>query len=142
MLAQSVLMSLVLVSGPFGLGIVAFPMGPFVGVVLMSIGALVGIAGTIRLGTNRTAYPLPRTNARLVQDGIYGFIRHPLYTCLMLLSFGWAIWWGSLPCCLVSLAMTLLLRFKATLEERHLRRLFPEYKEYQARVPAFFPRLG
>lgn len=139
---QNVMMGLVLLSGPISPGSAVLPMASFLGALLIGTGALVGIAGTRHLGTNRTPYPLPRPHAKLIQDGIYGYVRHPLYTSLMLLGFGWATWWGSLACWLIALAMTLHLRFKATLEERHLRLLFPDYQDYQARVPAFFPRVG
>ena len=66
-----------------------------VGSVLFGIGGWVGIAGVRALGRNRTPYPQPLENAALVQSGIYARVRHPLYSSLMFVSFGWALGWGS-----------------------------------------------
>jgi len=112
------------------------------GAVLMLLGAWAGIAGAVTLGRNRTAYPVPKAGAQLVQHGIYARIRHPLYTSLMLLGFGWALWWGSLPALAFAVALTAQLRFKAVFEERQLLQAFPEYAEYSRRVPRFIPRPG
>lgn len=108
---------------------------------LFLLGAGVGIAGAWTLGRNRTAYPMPKANAELIQHGIYGYIRHPLYTCLILLGLGWALAWQSTAALLTTGLMTLQLRFKAKFEERHLEHRFPEYAAYRQRVPAFIPRL-
>lgn len=61
------------------------------GALLFILGGYFGIAGVIVLGGNRTAYPRPRAGSELVQRGIYARVRHPLYTSLMLASFGWAL---------------------------------------------------
>ena len=112
-----------------------------VGCVLLGIGGWVGIAGAHALGRNRTPYPTPLENSTLVQHGIYGFVRHPLYTSLFFASAGWALLWGSWLALGAAGALTLLLYAKAIREERWLRERYPEYREYERRVKRFLPGL-
>ena len=111
-----------------------------IGAILFVIGGVVGIVGTLKLGDNRTPYPTPVAEVKLVRDGIYGYIRHPLYTCLIVLGFAWATIWMSGATLLFSVLLSLFLFAKARLEEQKLVVLFPGYREYQLSVPPFFPR--
>jgi len=110
-----------------------------VGAALFAIGASIGIAGARALGRNRTAFPAPLEHSTLVQTGVYRFVRHPLYTSLMLLSFGWGLMWRSIPALVVALLLTALFTAKARREETWLRRKFPEYDDYAKRVRRFIP---
>ena len=62
-----------------------------VGLVLFGVGGWLGIAGVRALGRNRTASPQPLEDSTLVQHGVYGVVRHPLYSSLMFVSVGWAM---------------------------------------------------
>ncbi len=112
------------------------------GAVLFVVGGYFGIAGVLVLGKNRTPFPQPRDGSELVQHGIYARVRHPLYTSVMLASFGWALIWQSSPSFLVALALISFFRAKAQNEERWLCEKFPGYTDYARRVPRFIPRLG
>ena len=139
-LGQSVLMLANLALGPLVRG----PWGNFavfvVGWGLCGVGAVVGIAGALALGRNRTIFPRPRADAVLIRSGIYARIRHPLYTSVILLALGWSLLWHSGPALLVAAGLVVCLQAKARREERWLRQKFPEYAEYQRRVPRFLPR--
>lgn len=111
------------------------------GLVLLLVSGVFGIAGVMVLGRNTTPFPQPRDGAHLVQSGIYGVVRHPLYTSAMLASLGWALAWGSWFSLLPALALIPFFHAKARREERWLRDKFPEYAAYARRVPRFIPRL-
>jgi protein-S-isoprenylcysteine O-methyltransferase Ste14 len=116
--------------------------GVFVGgAVFLATGAVFGIAGVAALGRNRTPYPKPREQSELVQRGIYAYVRHPLYTSVMLVSMGCAMIWQSGPAVVAALALIPFLNAKARHEERRLRQKYPGYADYQMRVPRFLPRL-
>lgn len=140
MLAQFALMLAV-----GGLAVMFPGRGGAVGLVagggLLLLGAGFGVAGAVALGRNRTPFPCPREGSQLVRRGIYAWVRHPLYTSVILLGLGWAWVWHSA----VSLGAALLLipffRAKARREERWLSARFPEYETYRREVPAFLPRL-
>ena len=109
------------------------------GALLLVIAAGCGLAGTVSLGRNLTPFPKPSAGARLVQTGIYGLMRHPLYTAVCCGSLGWALMSRSWPALLAALALAPLLDAKARREERWLRQQFPEYSEYEQRVRRFVP---
>ena len=112
------------------------------GFALFAIGGYFGIAGVIALGKNRTPFPQPRSGSMLVQHGIYARVRHPLYTSVMLATFGWALIWQSLVSFVAGLALIPFFHAKARREETILRQTFSGYADYARRVPRFLPRLG
>lgn len=109
------------------------------GIVLFAFGGWLGVAGVRALGRNRTPYPRPLEDSTLVQHGVYGLVRHPLYSSLIFVSAGWALLWASGAALLVSLALAILLDAKARREERWLREKFPEYAAYAGRVRRLLP---
>ena len=141
MLAQSVLMLAVVGGGWVDPGAFEGAWRPWVAGALIAAGATSGLAGVAVLGRNRTIFPRPQAGSRLVRHGVYRWIRHPLYTSVMTLSFGWAVARGSGFTLACAAALTVLLRCKAAREERWLREQFPEYAEYARRVARFIPGL-
>jgi protein-S-isoprenylcysteine O-methyltransferase Ste14 len=111
------------------------------GAGLLLIASSCGLAGTVSLGRNLTPFPRPSAGSRLVRTGIYGLIRHPLYTAVCCGSLGWALVWGSWPALLASLVLAPLLDGKARREEYWLRQQFPEYSSYEQQVRRFVPWL-
>ena len=78
---------------------------------------------------------------QLVRHGPYRFVRHPIYTALLLIFPGAELALGSW---LVVLAVPLfwLLSWQAGREEALLRRSFREYNEYAQSLGRFFPKIG
>ncbi len=81
---------------------------------------------------------------RLVTDGPFGRVRHPLYLAmgLLLLSpvIGLSSWLGAATALPLFACGTYL---RARAEEKVLEQAFgPEFEEYRRRVPAFIPRMG
>jgi protein-S-isoprenylcysteine O-methyltransferase Ste14 len=109
------------------------------GVILLLIASGCGLAGTISLGRNLTPFPKPSASGSLVQTGIYGFIRHPLYTAVFCGLVGWALVWQSWPALLAGLVLAPFFDAKARREERWLRQQFPEYAGYEQQVRRFIP---
>ena len=103
------------------------------------IASCCGVAGTVALGRNLNPFPKPSTHTQLVQGGIYGLMRHPLYTGVFCASAGWALVWESWPALLATLALALFFDVKARREERWLRQQFTEYASYEKRVRRFVP---
>jgi len=113
----------------------------FLGWFLLAVAAGCSLAGAVSLGRTLTPFPRPSARTRLVQSGIYGLIRHPLYTAVFCGSVGWALVWRSWPALLAALALAPLFDAKARREERWLRQQFPEYSSYEQRVRRFVPWL-
>ena len=138
---QSILMLSVIALGVFFHGQWHSALGMFGGGVLFALGGAVGVAGVRALGKNRTAFPKPVEDATLVQHGVYGLVRHPLYCSVILVSFGWGLLWQSGPAVWVAAIIALFLNAKASREERWLREKYPEYERYAARVRRLIPWL-
>jgi protein-S-isoprenylcysteine O-methyltransferase Ste14 len=104
-------------------------------------GALIGKAGFQALGDNLTPLPSPKQNASLVQSGIYRHVRHPIYSALILLSFGWSLLRNNATGLVFSAILASLLDRKATYEEELLSQRFSDYPSYRRRVAKFLPRI-
>ena len=78
--------------------------------------------------------------ARLVTDGLYRWVRHPLYTCgLLLLWLLPTMTWNLLA---LAAGLTVYILVGIYFEERKLLREFgPAYAEYRRRTPALVPFL-
>ena len=99
------------------------------------------VAGVSRLRRNLTPYPAPLPDAKLVTDGIYGLMRHPLYVAVMLFALAWTFWWRSVAALAFLPGLFLFMYAKARREEKWLREKFPEYAAYVKRVKRFLPGL-
>ena len=137
--AQAILMLAVVVLGVAAPGDWTRPWLSAIGVVLFLIGGAVGVVGLRALGVNRTPFPMPGQGSRLVRDGIYSRVRHPLYTSVMLASLGWGLLWESAPAAVMALALIPFFDAKARREERWLRARYADYAAYESRVRRFIP---
>jgi protein-S-isoprenylcysteine O-methyltransferase Ste14 len=109
------------------------------GLVFLIASAYCGIAGVAALGQKLTPFPKPSAKTQFVQRGIYGLVRHPLYTSVLCGALGWSLIRQSWPALAVSLVLAVFLDAKARREECWLREQFPEYAKYQQRVRRFLP---
>ena len=91
------------------------------------------------LGTKLDSVSQPAAQAELVQHGVYGLIRHPLYTAVFCAAAGWSLIRGSWLALAASLALAVFFDAKARREERWLRQQFPDYNHYARRVRRFIP---
>ncbi|MHB8203252.1 MAG: methyltransferase [Desulfomonilaceae bacterium] len=110
------------------------------------VGAIIGICGFgaaylayRELGRNFRVFAAPRRSGKLISTGIYSNVRHPMYTAVMFAFLGYIIYWGSLWCFPLWLAMTILYIVKAWKEEDVLKQRYPGYEDYQKRSWKFFP---
>jgi len=111
------------------------------GVALTLFGLALAAWGFLSLGDALTPYPRPLDGATLHRQGAYRFMRHPIYTGVLLGAFGWALWWLSAYGALCALALAGFIDRKARREEIWLREKYPEYADYERRVRKFIPGL-
>ncbi|GAA3452415.1 methyltransferase family protein [Dactylosporangium matsuzakiense] len=137
---QGVLLAaLVLVPGGRGL---TTPWWLVAGATAMIVAAsFLALAGALRLGAGLTASPLPSDVARLRTGGVYAYVRHPIYTALLLGGAGVVLLAARPARIWVWLALLVLLWSKTLLEERALTVRFPDYAAYVARTPRLVPDL-
>lgn len=79
---------------------------------------------------------------QLATQGVYGVVRHPQYTGIMLAVFGQVIHWPTVITLLLFPLIVLAYVRLASREESALTERFgEEYQAYRQRVPMLFPRL-
>jgi protein-S-isoprenylcysteine O-methyltransferase Ste14 len=97
------------------------------------------VKGLIDLGKNLTPLPYPKDDSTLVKTGIYGVVRHPLYSGLIFAALGWTIFQLSASHFLGTMILFIFLDLKARQEERWLKQKYPEYIEYCSQVKKLIP---
>jgi protein-S-isoprenylcysteine O-methyltransferase Ste14 len=85
--------------------------------------------------------PQPRAGGQLVQHGPYRWIRHPMYSALLLAGVAAARGAGDVETWLVLAALAVVLVIKANVEERELTERYPAYRAYQRHTRRFMPGL-
>ena len=112
-----------------------------VGLALMLAGAMLSGRGLIDLGRNLTPLPHPRDDAQLVESGVYGRVRHPMYGGLVLTAFGWALVSASLLTLFLAFGLGAFFVLKSHREETWLIERYPGYRGYMSRTRRLIPWL-
>ena len=116
------------------------PIGLTVACTVATVAGLaVMVIGATGLGRGLTATPLPNAHARLRTGGLYRFVRHPIYSGLLLTMASITVASGSSFRFLTLGVLVLLLTVKARWEEKRLTQRFEGYANYAARTPRFIP---
>jgi protein-S-isoprenylcysteine O-methyltransferase Ste14 len=112
----------------------------FVGVGLLAVGLAFTVWARVHLGRNWSGTVTVKQNHELVRDGPYRYVRHPIYTGLLLAFVGCAIardeWRGILAIAIIYAGFWRKLK----LEERWMTEQFGDaYLRSVAEVPALIP---
>lgn len=113
---------------------------PEIGVAMTYIGAALAIWARIAIGSNWSARVMVKEGHELVRSGPYAYVRHPIYTGLLLAIAGTALiigeWRGVVAVAIVAVAHSL----KAKREEAAMIAEFGEsYQQYRERTGFLFP---
>ena len=103
------------------------------------VGLVVMVIGAMGLGRGLTATPLPNAHAQLRTGGLYRYVRHPIYSGLLLTMTSITVASESVFRLLTLGVLVLLITVKARWEEERLTRRFEGYASYAARTPRFVP---
>jgi protein-S-isoprenylcysteine O-methyltransferase Ste14 len=113
----------------------------YIGLIFSILGFLIAVLSVLQLNKNLTVFPTPKTDSELITFGMYKFSRHPIYTGLILFTFGYAVFKVSLFKVLIALVLLLLFYFKTNYEEQKLLQKFSNYNDYKKKVNRFFPKI-
>jgi protein-S-isoprenylcysteine O-methyltransferase Ste14 len=113
-----------------------------IGAVICAFGLFVTIWARRTLAGNWSSDVTFKQGHELVKTGPYRFVRHPIYTGLLVMCLGTAVEVGKLRCWLAILPMVVAFWIKLKQEERLMLQHFPdEYPAYQKQVKALVPFL-
>jgi protein-S-isoprenylcysteine O-methyltransferase Ste14 len=110
-----------------------------VGQVLVLAGFVLMIVASLRLGRGLTATPVPAARGQLVTGGLYRYVRHPIYTGVLLVVAGLTLRSGSFVTLTVAAVTVVFFDRKARWEEAQLRERYPDYADYAAHTRRFVP---
>ncbi len=113
--------------------------GVVVGLLLGVIGAILVISGLLSLGQNLTAVPRPKENGSMVASGAYRVVRHPIYSGIIIGSFGWALLQNGLLTLVYAFILFFFFDIKSRREELWLFEKYDGYAQYQQQIKKLLP---
>jgi len=109
------------------------------GLLSAIFGATIIILALLQLNKNLSPFPTPKKNTALLQNGLFKYIRHPIYTGIILFFTGYSVYQNSFYKLAISMLILVLFYFKSNYEEQRLEQNFPDYKLYKSKTGKFFP---
>jgi protein-S-isoprenylcysteine O-methyltransferase Ste14 len=107
----------------------------YAGLILFAAGVALRTWAFVYLGRFFSVFLTIQEKHRLVTDNIYGYVRHPSYTGLLLRSLGWALVFRSILGLAANFALLCFLVRRIRHEERVLAGAFSDHlEEYQRRT--------
>ena len=101
--------------------------------ILVMLPALAALRGTIQIA------PEPKAGKQLVERGVYRYLRHPIYTGIILCAAGFFLRQPTLWVAVASAVVIVFLAVKVRFEEKLLQATYPGYAEYRRRAWGLFP---
>jgi len=112
------------------------------GVLLTALGVGVGVWARLSLGTNWSGMVTLKKDHELIRTGLYRWIRHPIYTGILVGFLGTELIKGQVRGLLGFVILLLSFYFKARREENFLRQEFGEgFDEHARHTGMFLPKL-
>jgi protein-S-isoprenylcysteine O-methyltransferase Ste14 len=110
-----------------------------IGFVIAVFGGMIITLALLQLNKNISPFPTPKKSSSLLQNGLYKYMRHPIYTGIILLFSGYSVYQNSVYKLLISLLLVILFYLKSNYEEQRLEQKFPDYRGYRSKTGRFFP---
>ncbi|MBK9985333.1 MAG: isoprenylcysteine carboxylmethyltransferase family protein [Saprospiraceae bacterium] len=111
----------------------------YISLILAIFGVLIMGLAILQLNKNLTPFPTPKEDGTLIQNGVYKFIRHPIYTGIILIAIGFGLFHQSLWEIFIGIVLWVLFYFKSSYEEKLLSKHFLNYTAYTKTTGRFFP---
>lgn len=112
----------------------------FISIIFLITGLGIAVVARRTLAGNWSNTTELKVGHELITTGIYGYVRHPIYTGLLLMMIGTVLFIGTTSMLLIFLTLLGLFWFNATQEEKLLTKHFPSaYPAYKQRVKAVIP---
>jgi protein-S-isoprenylcysteine O-methyltransferase Ste14 len=115
--------------------------GAIAGLALIIFGVGLVTAGILGLRQQLTAYPRPVPGGRLIEDGVFGLVRHPMYGGLVIAALGWGLVMASPMALAGALVLGVFFDLKSRREETWLAEQFAGYAAYRRRTRRLIPWL-
>lgn len=123
------------VPNPLPLPKLALQCTEFAGMLLIFAGILGRILATISIGGHK--------DMKIMKTELYSVCRNPLYFASFLMAIGIGLVSGRLDFTVIVMTGYLAIFYPMMRNEaRHLGKIFPDFADYEAKVPLFFPNFS
>ena len=113
-----------------------------IALLVYSLGVFINLQGRKNLGKNWGNNVVIYKNHTLVTNGVYRFVRHPLYASIIWMIYAVSVVYQNY---LVAILNTVIfipfMTYRAKQEEKELVKIFKEYESYRKSVGMFFPKI-
>jgi protein-S-isoprenylcysteine O-methyltransferase Ste14 len=110
-----------------------------VGLLLMVAGVGIALYSIQQHPGGPNISPEPKPSKPLVESGLYRYIRHPIYTGVLLTVLGITLAHGHPALLLIWILFVIFFTYKSFYEETLLRKAYPQYGTYQRKTGRFLP---
>ncbi len=107
----------------------------------ITVGFILSLSAVWQLREFMSPFPSPRSEAVLTTTGAFQYIRHPIYTGILLVFLAYSLASASFYKLAITIVLGFFFQIKSAYEERLLSEKFSEYIDYQKRTGKFLPRL-
>jgi protein-S-isoprenylcysteine O-methyltransferase Ste14 len=107
------------------------------GLVLVVFGIVLGVVAMLQINTKLSPFPTPVSDSKLLTTVAFAKARHPIYTAILLATFGYSLFQISIYKFVIFIALLVLFYLKSTYEERLLSDRFSEYLQYKNKTRRF-----
>lgn len=112
-----------------------------IGVLLMAMGVVIGLLAARTLSSALTPTPVPRAGEGLRTSGVYAWVRHPIYTAVLLAALGYTVAVGGRWQLLTTALLAVFFVAKSRWEDSLLAAEHgAQWEEYQRSTSALIPR--
>ena len=141
--AQVLLMAAVAFAGLLGSAVAgpARDLTAVLGVALIAVAGLVGLRAMSDLRGSFTPLPHPVEGGTLVDRGVYGAVRHPMYLAVVTGALGWSLLCGSPAALVATVILFAFFDLKSRREEAWLVEAYAGYGDYRRRTRRIVPGL-
>ena len=111
------------------------------GQVLAIAGVALVLVAVVTLRAVIQVEPAPRADAWLVTRGIYRYLRHPIYTGMLVVTIGLLLMKPTVAVAIAGVVFIAFLVAKTRFEEKLLMQRYPAYSDYRRRAWGLVPGL-
>lgn len=111
-----------------------------IGAMMVISGAFIVLGSLLQLNTNLSVFPTPKVNSSLIDTGLYKWVRHPIYSGILIGFLGYALFTHSGYRIIITILLLILFYFKSSYEEQKLSQKFSRYHHYKKKNRTFLSK--
>ncbi|WP_165805989.1 methyltransferase family protein [Marixanthomonas spongiae] len=123
--------------------ILSYSFAPWVNYTLLSLvglGFVVIFLGILNLNDDLSGIH-SKKGSRMTFNGIYQYVRHPIYSGILLSMLAYALFTASVLKVVLTVIMAVVFYYKSDSEESWMVEKYEQYRVYKKKTGRFFPKL-